>query len=78
MLPLPTSSGPNATRKSRDTISNSKHVCMIKMFSTEHAARMQWHAARSTDKNSRVEQISTFPLKTIYLVMRTHDLYVEV
>ena len=41
-------------------------------------ARSTEHAARSTDENSRVEQISTFPLKPIYLIMRTHDLYVEV
>ena len=41
-------------------------------------ARSTEHAARSTNENSRVEQISTFPLKTIYLIMRTHDLYMEV
>ena len=56
--------------------------------STEHGRKVKMsefplfdshlHGAPSTDENSRVEHISIFPLKTLYLIMRTHDLYVEV
>ena len=34
--------------------------------------RSMQHATRSTDENSRVEQISTFPLKIIYLINNDH------
>ena len=48
--------------------------------STEHGARSTEHAARSTQHGWKFPSraLFNFPLKTIYLIMRTHDLCVEV
>ena len=60
-------------------------VWFILARSTEHewnGTRHKWngtqHGARSTEENFWVGQISNFSLKKIFLIMRTHDQYVEV